>query len=313
MAEPKMKMAIASPVAPTTDKWERVKQALLNLHQDKPAKSNYVLTEKVTRALSADHLLGKGDVANMRVTVNRGVATLSGHVVRSSDKAQAEATACEVPGVTGVVNHLVVDAELMIDVAQALGNDQQTANEQIQVNVHHGVVYLGGTVNRAAVRAAAVQVAARIPQVRGIINVIQTSGIVMDIDEERFVQPLVESQIYAIDGQVGCVQQVIINPQNRRVTAVVVHAQIPVPQDLDWTHWPGERLQPPHAILIPIRSIRCASSGALFLTVNGSEAAHFADFNPRSFGPPPTDWQPPYPYWPADVLFARYRSEEENR
>lgn len=308
MAKLKMEMALPSPAKPMTEKWERVKQGFLDPQQDKMAKADAVLTEKIMRSLGANHLVGKGDVAHMRVTVNGGVVTLTGHVVQSSNKARAEAAARTTPGVAAVVNHLVIDAELMIDVAQALGHDQQTENEQIQVNVQHGVVYLGGTVNRAAVRAAAAQVAAGIPQVRGIINVIQTPGIVMDIDEECFVQPLVESQLYATDGQVGRVRQVVINPQNRRVTAVVVHAQITVPQDLDWTHLPGERLQPPHTILVPIGSIRCASSGALFLTVNSGEAAQFADFNPRSFGPPPTDWQPPYPYVPADVLFSGYRS-----
>ena len=313
MTEPQLGMVLTPPIKPTPDKWEQAKRVFLNLHQDQMAKAEMALTEKLRRAFAADHLLGKGDVAHMHSAVKGAVVTLTGHVGPVGHKARAEAIARETPGVATVVNDLVVDKELMIVVAQALSHGPQTANEQLQVNVQHGVVYLGGAVNRAAVRTSAAQVAAGIPQVRGIINVIQTPGSVVDTEEERFVQPLVASAIYATDGQVGHVQQVVIDPQTRRVTAVVVHAQLGVPQDLDWTHLPDERLQPQHAILIPIHSIRCAPSGALFLNVNSGEAAHFADFNPRSFDRPTADWQPPYPYVSADVLCSGYRAGKESQ
>lgn len=313
MAEPKMEMAPTSRSKPSADKWENVKQLFLNLYQTQTAKTDTLLTEQIIRALGADHLLSSSDAVHLRVTVKSGVATLTGHVRQSSNKARVEAATKEAPAVTAVVNHLVADNELMIAVAQALGHDPQTQNEQIQVNVQHGVVYLGGAVNRAAIRTAAAQVAAGVAQVRGIINVIQTPGIEMDKDEERFMQPLIESEIYATDGQVGRVQQVVINPDNRRVTAVVVYAQLAALQAVDWAHLPDERLQPPRHILIPISSLRCAPSGALFLTVNSGEAAHFAGFTPRSFGAPPAEWQPPYPYWPADVLFTEHRAGKESR
>lgn len=304
MAEPKVGMALELPGKPTTDNGDRTKQLFLDRHQDQTAKADTVLTEKVRQILGADHLLRGGDVAHMRVKVMDGIAMLTGHVGQSINKARAEAAVREALGVTEVVNHLVVDNELMIDVAQTLSHDQQTQDEQIQVNVQHGVVYLGGAVRRTPVRVAAAVVVARIPQVRGIINVIQTAGIIMDIDEERFVQPLIESEIYATDGQVGRVQQVVINPQNRRVTAVVAHTSVATPQATDWADVTAEPVQPGRPILIPISSIRRAPSGSLFLTINSGEAAHFATFNPHNFGPPPADWQPPYPYWPADVLFS---------
>lgn len=304
MVEPKVGMVLEVPGKPTIDKGERTKQRFLDRDQDQAATADTVLTEEVRQALGADHLLRRGDVAHMRVTVKDGVATLTGHVGQSINKARAEVAAQEAPGVTAVINHLMVDNELMIDVAQALSHDQQTQDEQIQVNVQHGVVYLGGAVKRPSVRVAAAAVAAGIPQVRGIINVIQTPGIVMDIDEERFVQPLIESEIYATDGQVGRVQQVVINPQSRRVSAMVVHTEIPVALEGEWAHLPDERQQPLRDILIPISGIRHAPSGAIFLTINSGEAAHFTNFDPHTFGPPPADWQPPYPYGPADVLFS---------
>jgi osmotically-inducible protein OsmY/sporulation protein YlmC with PRC-barrel domain len=305
MTEPRLEMAIESPVKPTTDTWGQIKQRFFGFYQDQSSQSDKMLAEKIMRALGADNLLRRTDVTHIRVLVNDGVATLNGHVVRSMNKARAQAAASEAPGVLGVVNQLVVDDELMIDVAQALGHDRHTQGEQIQVNVQHVVVYLGGAVKRAAVRAAAAEVAANIPQARGIINLIQTPGIVMDTDEERIVQPLVEREIYATDGQVGRVQQVIINPHNRRVTAVVVRSHISVLQDPDLAQLPDERPQPQRHILIPMSSLWCAPSGALFLNVNSAAAAGFADFNVLSFVAPPQDWQPPYPYRPIDVLFCR--------
>ena len=159
MAEPKVGMVLELPGKPPIDKGERTKQRFLDRAQDQAAKADTVLTERVRQALGADHLLRCGDVAHMRVAVKDGVATLTGHVGQSINKARAEVAAHEALGVTAVINHLMVDNELMIDVAQA---------------------------------------------------------------------------------------------------------------------------------------------------------AHFTTFDPHNFGPPPADWQPPYPYQPADVLFHRHRSQKES-
>ncbi len=296
MTETKIAMTIATPIVPIIEKGKQSEQSLPNRQHTQPTKSDHALTEKVMHALNLDHLLGKGDIAHLHAVVNGGMATLSGHVMRAISKTQAGAAVQAIPGITAVANHLVADDELTIAVAQALGYDPQTQHEHIQVNVQHGVVYLGGAIARPQIRAAAAQKAASIGQVRGIINVIQTPGIGIETDEEQFVQPLIEHEIYATNGQVGRVQQVIINPQNRRVTAVVIHTQVII-----------DHLQLPRHTLIPMRSIRCAPSGALFLDVKQDDAQLTA-FNPLGFGTPPADWQPPYPYRTADVLFDRYRS-----
>jgi hypothetical protein len=72
-------------------------------------------------------------------------------------------------------------------------------------------------------------------------------------------------------------------------------------------------MQPPHSMLIPIRSIRCAPSGVLFLSINSSEAAHFTDFNAANFAQPAAAWQPPYPYHTANVLWTKGQTTEEDR
>ena len=313
MAEPQVGSAPVSFVPLPVDALEATKQQFLTLFQAQTVKANTALTEKIKRALGADHLVGHLDMAHLRVMVDGDVATLTGHVAQAGNKARAETAARETPGVKTVVNQLVVDARIVIDVAQALGNDPQTQREQIQVNVQHGVVYLAGVVNQAAVRLAATRIAADIPQARGIVNLIQIAGSEPDPEAERFVQPLIESEIYATDGQVGRVQQVVINPQNRRVSAVVAQTRLALPQGVEWLHLPAEQMQPPHSMLIPISSIRCAPSGALFLNVNSSEAAHFTDFNAASFDPPAAAWQPPYPYHPSNILWTRSQTEENDR
>lgn len=290
---------------PAIGTWHRIKQVLLGPHQDQTTESDNLLTEKIRRALGAARLLRCGDAEHIRIVVSDGKVSLAGHVVRSMSKAQAETATREVPGVEGVVNHLVVDHELMIDVAHALGQDQNTKNEHIQVSVQHGVVYLSGSVSRKSVQIAAVQAAAGNPHARAIINRIQSPGIAMDIDEEQVVQPRIGASCYAAGGQVGRVQQVIINPLNRRVTAVVIHRQLDATQESNWTYLPGEHLQLQCQILVPVSSIWCAPSGLLRLNVSSSEATHLADFDQCNFVAPPTDWQPPFPYLPRDVLFDR--------
>lgn len=301
MNETKLEMALASPVKPSPGNWVRFKQGLRTLYEDPNSTPDQGLAEQVRHTLGTDDLLRKNDLMHMRVTLNMGVATLTGHVVRSRSKARAEELAGETPGVLQVVNHLVVDEELMITVAQALSHDPRTQSEQFQVNVQHGVIYLGGTVQDAAVRSASAVVAAAIPQGRGIINLLKAPGSVLDKDEERFIQPQVESAIYATDGPVGRVQQVIINPHNRRVTAVVVDVPSAAPPEPMYEQLPTAPT--PRHRLIPLLYLRLVPSGALFLNVNSVATAGFAAFDPLHFAAPPPDWQPPYPYGWADVQF----------
>lgn len=303
MTEPRLAMVLESPGKPTPDKWGWLKQMLHNLYQDPSSTPDNVLAEQIRQALGADSLLRRSDLAHISVAVNAGVATLSGHIVRAINKARAECLAGETLGVSGVVNQLVVDDELMIAVAQRLGYDPRTQGERLQVNVQYGVIYLGGAMQHAGARTAAATVAAAIPQARGVINLIQTPGAVQDLEEERIVQPPIAGAIYSTDGPVGRVQQVIINPHNRRVTAVVFAAHSAAPPDPADAQLPAERPPAQRHRLIPMQSLRLAPSGAIFLNVNGATAAHFATFNPLNFAAPPTEWQPPYPYRWTDVQF----------
>lgn len=310
MTEHRMNIALKPPVQPTTGTWARISRFFLDPQQDPAAYADNVLSGKIMQSLEADNLLGRREVANMNIAVSGGIATLTGHVGRATNKERIETLASKVPGVNGVVNQLVGDYELMIEVAQALGNDPQTKSEHIQVNVQHGIVYLSGSVSQEAVRASAAQTAAQLSSGRGTINRIEVLGLVpefkLDAEEERFVQPRIGKSVYATDGQVGHVHGVVVSPQNRRVVAAVVNTQLDIGQEAAQPFMSTERVLHPvsqRRVLIPITNIERTQSGVVHLNVKSDAVLHFDDYAQNDFVAPPADWLPPYPYAPADVLF----------
>lgn len=314
MTEHQIEIALKPPVQPATGTWARIRRFFLDPQQDQAVYADNLLSGKIMQSLEADNLLGRREVANMNIAVSGGVATLTGHVGRATNKERIEALASKVPGVNGVVNQLVGDYELMIEVAQALGNDLQTKSEHIQVNVQHGIVYLSGSVSQEAVRVLAAQTAAQLPWGRGIINRIEVLGLVpefkLDAEEERFVQPRIGKSVYATDGQVGHVHGVVVSPQNRRVVAAVVHAQLDIGQEAKQPSMPTER-----RVLIPITNIERTESGVVHLNIKSDAVLHFDDYAQNDFVAPPADWLPPYPYALADVQFCqdfRHDSLDEN-
>src|SRR3972149_10315302 len=64
-----------------------------------------------------------------------------------------------------------------------------------------------------------------IPGVRGVINSVRAPGVDLEAEDQRFLQPVIGEQIYFRDGLLGIVQRVIINPNNRRVVAMVVRGR----------------------------------------------------------------------------------------
>ncbi|MEZ4683629.1 MAG: BON domain-containing protein, partial [Caldilineaceae bacterium] len=221
------------------------------------------------------------------------------------NKTNIESAVRSVAGIAQFENQLVADDRLTMTVAQTLGMDERMSGKQIGVNVQQGFVYLTGMATDATMRLLVAQLAASVPQVRGIVNRIQAPDVVPGDAEETLIQPVIGQVVYATDGELGYVQKLIINPYSRRVSAVVVdiletdtHRMASVlPSN---THSPQK-----HQRLIPSDALRCAASGAIFLTLDSNQPVNFISFNPNNFVAPPVDWQPPYPYPPSDVLFSR--------
>jgi len=271
--------------------------------------SDSAIAAKVDRALWDDDVLRQTDYHEIDVTVSNGVVSLKGHVMTGAIKARAEQATQSVPGVSGVENHLIPDGQVVMAVAQALAHDARTSEQRVFVQARHGFVSLSGNVSSTAVRAAVEECAAGVPVVRGVLNHVQA----MDVSsvghnandaEQRVLQPLIGTEVYASDARLGRVERAIISLHNRRVTALVAHGQFPEPAYSDQSMSPVEVLHatPEWHRVIPINAVGDVTNGGVMLRITSAEAARLADFDPARFATPDANWQLPYPYHFADVL-----------
>jgi osmotically-inducible protein OsmY len=84
------------------------------------------LQERVHDAIYALDVL-RGTRAHVDVAVNNGQVTLQGNIQSPMAAAEVERTAAEAPGVTRVISHVVDDATLSSQLAEALATDVRTA------------------------------------------------------------------------------------------------------------------------------------------------------------------------------------------
>jgi osmotically-inducible protein OsmY len=268
------------------------------------------LAAEVIHALWTDDTLRLRDYFEIGVKVEDGIVTLRGHVTTSLNRTHAEDAARLVQGVLGVENRLVVDWDLVMVVAQALGRDERMHQERVLVGAQNGVITLNGHVGSAAIRQAAAEAAASLPKVRGVINYLHAPNVVIDPKDEQVVEPPMGGMVYAKDMLLGNVVRVIIDPHNRRVTAFVVHGHFPDLRTAD-ERTSSELIPLPERFTrVPIRSVRYETDNSVDLDVDGDEVTRYHEFDPADFITPPQDWEPPYPYQWGEVLFEK-KSEDE--
>jgi osmotically-inducible protein OsmY len=273
-----------------------------NVHH-KADKADASIAEKVDRALLNIGVLRSTDYWEINVDVKDGVVFLSGHVISASNQQRAEAAARTIPGVMGVKSYLVPDDKIIREVAEALGKIEHVYGVKFFTGAQNGVVGLHGEVGSASVRRLAEKYAANIPGVRGVINSVRAPGVDLDAEDQRFLQPVIGEQIYFRDGLLGIVQRVIINPNNRRVVAMVVRGRYSnSPRDPRFLTYGEDRL-PERLVAIPMSAIRFLTKSSGFLKIDSAEAARYSDFDLSCFIAPREDWTPPYPYCPDDILF----------
>ncbi len=116
-------------------------------------KTDFTLQDQVLQELRWD---GRLDAAEVGVTVQDGVVTLTGTVRSFVERNAAEKAALHVGGVLDVANdihvslggsHTRTDAEIAQTVRAALERDITVAHERIQSSVSDGVVTLFGTLD----------------------------------------------------------------------------------------------------------------------------------------------------------------------
>lgn len=235
------------------------------------------------------------DIDSIDLEVHAGKVQLVGHVIKAYHRQLAETLVKAVPGVNALHNELVVDSELAIEVAQALGADPRTRPYIILVGAFHGWVHLNGEVSTPEARSAVEEVAASVSQVRGVVSLPHLLG------EKGFtrreskkdnsqIQPQIGDRVYASDGMAGKVAQVIINPRNRLVTHVALAADF----ELRGQAVRGD-------FLVPAEAVNNASEGSLFLSDSLRTLALRPIYQEVDFPLASPEWRPPFPYRPGTV------------
>ena len=239
------------------------------------------------------------DINSFSVSVVNGIVLLTGHLSRASNRRLIEYIARSVPDVAAVNNKLVVDDELTMQVAQALGKDERTHPFILHVGSSHGWVCLGGEVPTRELQLVAEEVAGQVPSVRGVVSLPKVNG--ESRDPMRCpLQPLIQARIYDHNRQEGVVTHVVLQPRNRLVTHAVVSTN-------DFRD--GKDVF--HEYLVPVEEMEVVNRESIFLKRNGPPLNTFPAFERSNYPLAPLDWQPPYPYSVGTVRWQREKAMSE--
>jgi hypothetical protein len=198
-----------------------------------------------------------------------------------------------------------------MDVSRSLGALEHRYGCKFITGASHGVVSLSGIVSDKKVKLLAEKCAAANPDVRAVANHVRIAGAAPEsLDPQPVLQPSIGQKIYFVDGIFGTIQQVVIDPDNRRVTAMTLSGQFGEPQESGSLHGnadPRER-----CIVIGMPLVRHLTSTSGFLNIRSDRSELYSEFDNASFFTPGADWTPPYPYCSLEVLFPSQHQPEED-
>jgi len=261
------------------------------------------LKEKIERALWKDDVLRATDYSEIDIHVKNSIVYLSGHMISTTNQQRVEKALKKVAGIQGCINSLVMDDELLYEVATALGQLEKIHHCKFFTGISNGFVTLNGEVSNAKVRLLAEQCAASHAKVRGVINYIRVPGVDLGIQDQRFLQPPIGKEIYFRDGVSGIVRQVVINPDNRRAIAMIIEGDIYGSQQNPTLPNNSSAQSASQLLVIPLTTIEHLTKDSGFLTIKSTDFTQYKKFDASLFAAPSADWLPPYPYCPDSVLF----------
>ncbi len=268
-------------------------------------KTDAAIKESVTHALRKDDVLRAIEYNEIEVYVRNGVIYLNGHIVNATSENRIETAIRTVDGIQGFQNNLVPDDRLTLEVAGSLGELEHTYGCKFFTGASHGVISLNGIVGDEKVKSLAEKCAAANPKVRGVINNVHITGTPQVLKDQPFLQPTIGEIIYFLDGVSGVVKQVIINPNNRRVTAMTVRGQFADPRQALKSLKNSDARSSDRIVVLSMDVVRYITEDSGFLSINSNEQSRYMDFDSGSFRSPNVGWVPPYPYCPDDVLFPK--------
>lgn len=263
------------------------------------------LVSEVELALWDDGILHGIEYPRMDISARCGVIVLEGFVPYLGLKTRVEDIVHSVPGVLGIINDLVSDLDLKIAALTAVTRDPYDHEDRIFIVSHNGFIHLSGEVSSMEARLAAEVRAGNVPQIRGVLNSLRVPGSQVAFKEQIALQPRIGAIVHTREGELGVIQQVIINPINRLVVAMIVNGQFSDPKEKKKSFLSNKRALAQHTIVIPIEAVAQESVTAVSLEISGREASRFENFNPQFITVPDADWQPPYPYHSEQVLIQK--------
>lgn len=273
----------------------------LKTRQNSSVYSDDSIQTEIWEAVCRHESIRTFDSGSFSITVKEGFVLLTGHVSRKYHRGLIEEVACSIPGVNAVHNKLVVDSDLIIQVAQALSRDERTRPFVFPVGCSHGWVRVGGVAPRRELQIAAEEIAAQVPSVRGVLARPRVIGETYETDRLP-IQPQIRAKTYDYNRQEGVVTQVVIQPRNRLVT----HAVVSVTDFYD-----GKFVF--HEYFVPVEAMEVVNPESIILKRNGPPLNAFSTFEPSAYPLAPLDWQPPYPYTAGTVRWTcEQRESEEN-
>lgn len=275
-------------------------------------KTDAVVKRQVELAIWNDDVLRSLEYDKMDVRVKTGIVYLNGHITGATSLSRIRKAMRAIPGILGVQNNLILDDRLTNEVAASLGVLEHTYACKFFTGASHGVISLNGMVSDTKVKGLAEKNVAIHPNVRAVINNIRVRGVELEVPDQPFLQPTIGETIYFLDGISGVVRQVVINPNNRRVVAMIVSGSFAEQQKLS-SFDTGDTRSLEHLVVLPMNLIRYLTKTSGFLHINSHERERYRNFDPTAFREPGANWTPPYPYCPDHVLFQVEPQTGENQ
>jgi osmotically-inducible protein OsmY len=257
-------------------------------------KADARIQQSINEAFQKDGVIRSTEYPDFDAEVIDGTVYLNGHVTDEGGQNRILKAVEGTDGVQKVVNNLILDNVLSRQISVMLTKLPQSDDCVFKTGATHGVVVLSGQVPNSDLWKAAERTAASHPQVRGVSNYLHISDVNLGTQERRFVQPVGGAILKFQDGASGTVKQVIVDPDNRRVTDVVLEGAFPAD---------AQTQDGMIVVSTDLLSYMSRESGALL--IDSSEQDKYTHFDSARYTSPPQEWVPPYPYCRDDILFRR--------
>jgi osmotically-inducible protein OsmY len=238
------------------------------------------------------------DLGSLSIEVKGGEVYVYGYLAQENNLPVIENIVRSVAGVVAVHSHLILDRDLIIRVAQALAGDERTRPYILPVDAFHGWIHIGGEVPTCELQQAAEKVTAGVSGVRGVTLLPRIAG-ENPATPRHPAQPRIGAVVYGKDGEVGVVAQVVIQPDNRLVTHVVVRSKELTDGNLA-----------ARETVIPLEASDLVKNESIFLQRNKPSLNTYPALDPDEYPLAESTWIAPYPYAAGEVRWSLRENPE---